>query len=474
MKQNKNIIGSLMLLSALFLVASLAFAHTIFKASLTCPICQTQFTSFLDGSGTSHSQRLDLKPIGNYDAPFDLPACPECGFVFYEAELDKDEVNKLGPFIQSPQYQRWHQENTGNWYRAARILEHQKNDPLLLANAFLKASWKEYTGSELNRKCILLSLDYFNQYLLETKSPEKDVKFIKGELLRQLGRFEEAKSYFVKLQSHKEFQDSPYDRLIQAELAWIDHQDAKPHDVDEPLPDEARQKAKSKDLTETLEPLEKQVSQNPFLRSWRRSDQSHISVLLNKATSPGAIIYEEAWKHAGLNGEPLIHLGLYKGDQFCAKVLLGKPDIESRLLVEYSHGCDVQVLKPYGQFKFNSSHIFPEYLLVDENGTVYKNTKPASKVECPDDFCDKPEPCSDQTKICQGSILFTCFEGKYVFHDLGGSNFTCGLRPDGKVGIVFLEGASCDHKLSPKEARSYCALDYECVDEKCVPIQSNR
>ena len=76
------------------------------------------------------------------------------------------------------------------------------------------------------------SQEWFQKYL---ESPagqgerRQTIEFLRGELFRRLGKFDEAKRQFVRLATIKDFQKEPFPRLIAQELSLIQAKDTNPH-----------------------------------------------------------------------------------------------------------------------------------------------------------------------------------------------------------------------------------------------------
>jgi uncharacterized protein (DUF2225 family) len=204
-----------------------------------CPLCKTEFKAVLVASGYQSGQRLDLRPIGAITSPWLLAVCPKDGFVLFRgaeghytreeletlrARVDSDEYRKLGP--SAPSYQR-----------LAMLYEGLKRPPDEIAQAYLKASWQaEGKDEALNRTLLVKSREWLDAYLASSAQQKKDetwrtAAFLRGELLRRLGAFDEAREQFDRLGGMKEFQEGPFPRLIAQEAALIQAKDQSPQEI---------------------------------------------------------------------------------------------------------------------------------------------------------------------------------------------------------------------------------------------------
>ncbi len=214
------------------------FADTARSVDCVCPLCKTEFKAVVAMSGTMFNRRLDLRPLGAIRSPWPVPVCPKCGFALYKPLNDKytdEEVKKLRGFVNSAAYRKLATDAVSH-ERLARLFEFLGHDPDEIAGVYLQASWQaeDKKDAESNRALLEKSREWLEKYL--ASSPEKDEKwrtqvFLRGELLRRLGKFDEAKKHFDRLGAMAAFQEGPFPRLIVQELTLIKAKDASPKEV---------------------------------------------------------------------------------------------------------------------------------------------------------------------------------------------------------------------------------------------------
>ena len=225
--------------------AGVVYAHTSGMVEKTCPLCAEVFEYELDMSGTQFGMRLDLKPLGPTAAPQRIPVCPRCHFVLYDDEIPAEELAKCREIVQGDAYQK--QSGRASYYLLGLLFEGLEKDPLDLGHIFLKASWQEEVDEKKLKDDLEHSLRHFEAFLkelLKTKptpliEDEEDNEYetaqlLKGEILRRLGRFDEARNYLAGLQTIKPFQGETFlGNLVRFGISLCDKKDSKPHDVSE-------------------------------------------------------------------------------------------------------------------------------------------------------------------------------------------------------------------------------------------------
>src|SRR5262245_39896109 len=127
-------------LAALSIWSASAWSLTTREVELTCPLGGAKFKQVLAMSGTSYGRMLDLKPYGPIAAPWTLPVCPGNGFVMYRRDFKDEELDRLGRYVESPEYQEIKAESP--YSRVARLRAHMADDPELVADAMLQATWE--------------------------------------------------------------------------------------------------------------------------------------------------------------------------------------------------------------------------------------------------------------------------------------------------------------------------------------------
>jgi hypothetical protein len=190
-----------------------AHAMTRQLVEMTCPYDGVKFSLSAQASGTSFGQMLDWMQFGAIESPWPLATCPTNGFVFIKTKYEDDELERLRPLILSAEYQSIKGETP--YYRAAWIMErtgasHQDVSYFLL-QATWEVGWIEFRGprdlaegttSERYRRYATellarLPVDIAD----ESRTAERRTldRLLIGELLRRLGRFDEADSHFAAL-----------------------------------------------------------------------------------------------------------------------------------------------------------------------------------------------------------------------------------------------------------------------------------
>ena len=97
----------------------------------------------------------------------------------------------------------------------------ENTDALQMMNIFLKASWQNPSRESLDK-----TLEYADKALASKEISGKDAintQFLRGEMLRKLKRFDEARQVFTELQKNPEVQkDKMFSKLAAQQLDLID------------------------------------------------------------------------------------------------------------------------------------------------------------------------------------------------------------------------------------------------------------
>lgn len=204
----------------ILIIESLFFCSLAFANTATCQICNITYKV------SSHNMIIDLsarsldgRPL-NYDFP-DLDECHLCKGVYKNIEVPKNKINALSEFIWSQSYRKHIDANS--WFRHALIFELIATSRKEIAEKYLAASWAakdpETREAALNR-----SLQLYNKILDDPYSAHErktEIKIIKGDILRQLEMFDEAKEWFGELASEPEFMAGWYPGLVKYQLELI-------------------------------------------------------------------------------------------------------------------------------------------------------------------------------------------------------------------------------------------------------------
>jgi hypothetical protein len=174
-----------------------------------------------------------------------VPVCPKCHFVLFDDEIPAEELTKCKEIVHDDAYKK----HTGraSYYLLGLLYEGLKKEPLLIGQVFLKASWQEESDEKKLEDDLKRSLQHFEVFLKEPQKPktasqeadEEDdnsyqtTQLLKGEILRRLGRFDEAKSYLSGLQSLSSFQGTFLADIVRFEISLCEKKDSKPHEISE-------------------------------------------------------------------------------------------------------------------------------------------------------------------------------------------------------------------------------------------------
>jgi hypothetical protein len=196
-----------------------AGAMTLREIEMTCPYDGTTFKFVAQGSGTSFDKTLDLMSVGPIRSPWPIAVCPTNGFVFIKNKYEDADFERLKPIVLSAAYQATRDETP--YYRAAWITEHDGGPHAKVSWLLLQASWeagqrelheryqkrppnspdiafkefmKEGTPGERYRRYATELLARLPADIAAAEKPET-WKILTGELLRRLGRFEEAEAF---------------------------------------------------------------------------------------------------------------------------------------------------------------------------------------------------------------------------------------------------------------------------------------
>lgn len=226
-----------LLLVALMFMGDTAAAHTFDEVEKTCPICSHTFSCIMDMSGYQSGMRLDLKPLGPTPAPWSIPVCPKCSFVIYDEEIPAEELAQCKEIIKAESY-KIHSDRA-SYYLLGLLYEGLGKEPLDIGHIFLKASWQEESDKVNLKEDRERSLKQFEIYLGSSPGADEEEgsrqteQLLKGELLRCLGRFDEAKTCLKTLLEIKEFQGTFLENVVEYEIKLCEQKDSASHDIKE-------------------------------------------------------------------------------------------------------------------------------------------------------------------------------------------------------------------------------------------------
>lgn len=192
--------------------------------------------------------RLDFQPRGSSPAPWPLAACSVCGFIQYTSKLTDAEKVALLDTVRTEEYQKLTLARP-TYYRLAKLFEALGKDGAEIGDAYLRASWQEERqGSERSeqmRECLEASLRHYSAYLEKGGQPEEQTsppedgcvnalqvaQLLKAELMRRLGRFDEAAAYLGLLQRLPVNQEGLARQIIDFQLVLCQYRDPGPYDL---------------------------------------------------------------------------------------------------------------------------------------------------------------------------------------------------------------------------------------------------
>jgi hypothetical protein len=219
-------------------LCSVGRADTRAQVDRTCPLCETRFKAVVIMSGTTFGMRLDLRPVGAIASPIPLAVCPRCGFVLDKDRLERytdDEIKARRAVVESDAYKRLKPDDP-SYLRLAFLYEGLKRPPNEIAHAYLRASWQTERNGVRNRGMLAAALAWLDQALAAATEHDKawqTQKFLRGELLRRLGRFEDATRHFESIAGMKEFGEEPFPDMIAQERRFIRVQETGPQLIDQ-------------------------------------------------------------------------------------------------------------------------------------------------------------------------------------------------------------------------------------------------
>jgi uncharacterized protein (DUF2225 family) len=211
-----------------------ATADTFRTVKRTCPICSTEYETNVTASGTQLGVRLDLRPIGPIASPPRIGVCTKCEFVDFRhgEEYPEKELKTLKEYVLSDDYKKLAKGNT-SYFLVGQMYEKLERPPVDTGFVYLYSVWQTENDKEKDRlkKCLSASLAAFEKSLedKERKAEQRQtIQILKGELLRRLGKFADAKDHFERLAKDDAFKTDPLPRLIEQQLEWIAKKNDQP------------------------------------------------------------------------------------------------------------------------------------------------------------------------------------------------------------------------------------------------------
>jgi hypothetical protein len=208
-------------------------AHKVGEERVVCPFSRRPFLALVEMSGTQMCQRFDFKPVGYIGAPSLVPICPDHGFAI-DRELFNTEVEKLRPWVESPEFRRMAAEESP-YYRIAQARERLSAAPEQIAFAYLSASWQVEEDPPRYQRYIDLAVRALDAHIAAVAAaPDAggrqlsadDATVLAAELERRLGRFDAARTRLATLDGGSEASLATF---VQRERELIDARDAERH-----------------------------------------------------------------------------------------------------------------------------------------------------------------------------------------------------------------------------------------------------
>ncbi len=188
------------LLATLATLAAPAAAMTFMTVEYVCPVGGERFSASTMGSGTAFGHFLDGRAHGAIQSPWPLVECPGNGFLLFRETFGKAELETLGAYVQSDDYQRLRGTETSYW-RLAQLLRVIDAPAVEQAGALQRASWQA-SRAQYPRYVAAASAAFARQ------CPDGETardgqwlycQMLLGEWERRLSRFEPARARFNAL-----------------------------------------------------------------------------------------------------------------------------------------------------------------------------------------------------------------------------------------------------------------------------------
>jgi hypothetical protein len=198
--------GSLMLAA---MAQPPAAATTVFSRKFTCPIGGEAFEDSVIGSYSTFGQRPDGRSYGTLPV-LPLVECPGNGFLLFEDAFTPEEIAKLSPLVQGPEYQAIRHSETP-YYRAWWLMRGLGREPERLASALLVASWEADGDPARKVRYQRAFLEAAGQIV-----PESEEWFYynlrAANALRELGEFSEAETLLTAVEASNGWPQDEDDR----------------------------------------------------------------------------------------------------------------------------------------------------------------------------------------------------------------------------------------------------------------------
>lgn len=204
-------------------IAFCAHALTTQEQTFTCPIGGEHFTALKAMSGTVAGSYLDLQKYGPIASPWPLQKCPLNGFVMFSREIDEKGLRALEAYIGTEPYKS-KAKSESNYYLAYMLMRELGYPPGRLAYTLLHASWEADTIWKYRayaQEALLLYEAESERLKNESTTEAFATMHVRGELLRRLMRFSEARDVFERQLRRPGLQGTGFETMAQQELDAI-------------------------------------------------------------------------------------------------------------------------------------------------------------------------------------------------------------------------------------------------------------
>lgn len=223
------ILALLLLLPA----AAAAGPRRVIERETACPVCGKAFYAEMElNPDSGGALRLDLRH--GEEQPSRLPDCPKCGFVVYRAGFGRAESAAAKAVVYGADYRK--ALKRASYYRAGLLYSKLGKPAFSTANHFLKASWQEEADLDLAAESQALALRWYSEAIENDTERDEEwekANLLKGELLRRLGRFEDATAHFTALKNERAFQNRLLAGIVTHQLGLCAIRDSDPHFLSE-------------------------------------------------------------------------------------------------------------------------------------------------------------------------------------------------------------------------------------------------
>jgi hypothetical protein len=226
----------------LFLLLSLAFmvlgalAVNSLEQNFTCPICGNEWKERVETSSRPNGMRLDLRQLGDIVDPPTLPQCPKCRFVLFTESLNDKALAKLKPFVQGQDYQILAGKSP-TYFCLAQIQQCLGAPPRFVGQSYLRAAWQVEDKQAIATRYLAAAEEKFTAAMAAMKQSDKpfsETALLRGEVLRRLGKWDDAQKQFRDLGGLPEFQDARRKQILAQQLGLIARKDNQPQQLREP------------------------------------------------------------------------------------------------------------------------------------------------------------------------------------------------------------------------------------------------